>query len=221
KWKEVLLLTAWAFIPLIISAEFAKVFTTRYVLYIFPYLAILTASTFHTFKGSTLQGVRRVSKFILIIFVVHALFIDLQLLTNIEVAPLPRSERSGYLEEWTAGQGIEQVASYIRGEYLKNRDQKIVVGTEGYFGTLPDGLQIYLNDLQEIIVIGTGLDFKQIPQSLIESKQAGNKTYFVVNSTRILADYKKLDLKLIAEYPKAIRPDGSRESLYFFEVLDD
>lgn len=210
--KEILLLSAWLFIPLIISAAFARIFTTRYILFIFPYFAILAASAIlvKKYKG--------VISFLFVIFVLHALWIDSLLLTNIEAAPLPRSERSGYLEEWTAGTGIYEVSEILREEYRLEPDKKIVVGTEGYFGPLPDGLQAYLNDLTEITVIGVGLDLGEIPSSLVESKEAGNKTYLVVNSSRLQAEPEVLGLKLIAVYPKAFRPDGSRDSLFLFEV---
>jgi 4-amino-4-deoxy-L-arabinose transferase-like glycosyltransferase len=238
KRKETLLLFIWSALPILTVAEFSKTMTARYIYFSIPYAYIISTLPFMSkinrkvkgsklfnpsgYLGLNLSGLANLLKILLLVFVIHALWIDFQLLTNIEAAPLPRSERSGYLEEWTAGTGIENVAKHIR-EEIKNlpAGRQVVVGTEGYFGTLPDGLQIYLNDLPEITIIGTGLDFNEIPQSLVESKQAGNKTYFVVNSTRLLADYEKLDLKLIAEYPKAIRPDGSRESLYFFEVLEN
>jgi 4-amino-4-deoxy-L-arabinose transferase-like glycosyltransferase len=210
--KEIILLSTWAFIPLIVSAEFAKVFTARYILFIFPYLVVLASITFHNFKGS-----RTIIKLLFVIFIIHALWIDGLILKNIEEAPLPRSERSGYLEEWTAGTGIKETADLIREESISKPDKKIVVDCVA----LPDGLQIYLNDLPEITVIGTGFNITEIPISLVESKEAGNKTYFVVNSTRLLADPEDLSLKLLAAYPKAVRPDGSRETLYFFEVTEE
>ncbi|MCX6705960.1 MAG: hypothetical protein NTV24_02535, partial [Candidatus Woesebacteria bacterium] len=143
------------------------------------------------------------------------------------LANLPNSERSGYLEEWTAGDGIKEISEYLRNENIKEPNKKIVVGTEGFFGTLPDGLQIYLNDVPEITVIGTGLDFKEVPQSLMESKKFGNKTYLVVNKSRFFGDADKLGLELVAVYPKALRINeesrefklkGPQEVLYFFEL---
>ena len=148
----------------------------------------------------------------------HALLNDFQLVTNPQSVRLPRSERSGYLEEWTAGYGIKEVADFIKNEYMRNSSQKIVVGTEGYFGTLPDGLQAYLNDLRDITVIGVGLPISELPKSLVESRVAGNTTYLVINSTRFLGNEESLGLKLIALYEKAQRPDGSKESLLFFEL---
>lgn len=217
--SEVALLFVWSIIPLVATCLYAKVFTTRYIFFSLPVIYIFASLIFY-YLYSKKELLKKVLIFGLILYIIQSLQINHQLLTNPEDAPLPRVMRSGYLEEWTAGIGIKQVADYIRSEYHKEPDKKIIVGTEGYFGTLPDGLQIYLNDLPDITVIGTGLDFKEVPQSLIESKQAGNKTYFVVNSSRMAVDYQELNLQLIDSYEKVAKPNGSRESLYFFEVID-
>ena len=71
-----------------------------------------------------------------------------------------------------------------------------------------------------------GIDIKELPKSLIESRDAGNKTYLVINNSRLLADPEDLNLELVAVYPKAFRKPGTREyntlgpreSLYLFEV---
>ncbi|OGM13470.1 hypothetical protein A3A76_03920 [Candidatus Woesebacteria bacterium RIFCSPLOWO2_01_FULL_39_23] len=220
--KETLLLCFWSFVPLVISAEYAKVFTARYILYIIPTLTILGASVL------TSAAYKKIFKTLAIILVVHALWIDFLLLTNIQKAPMPTSERTGYLEEWTSGYGIKEVAMDIRNQYLQNPNQQIVVGTEGYFGTLPDGLQIYLNDLPKIIVLGVGINLSALPKSLVESKKAGNKTFLVINNSRLSADYNDLNLNLLATYPKAFRTTGTsdynlkgpQEVLYLFEVGD-
>jgi hypothetical protein len=149
------------------------------------------------------------------------------LLTNPEKSNLSRGERSGYLEEWTAGQGIKEISEYLKKEVTNlPSGSQIVVGTEGYFGTLPDGLQIYVNKYPNIVVIGVGVIIVETPKSLTESVQAGNKTYLVVNKSRFRGDYEELGYKLIAKYPKALRLTdsdqyvkfGPQEELLFFEV---
>jgi 4-amino-4-deoxy-L-arabinose transferase-like glycosyltransferase len=224
--RQIVFLTLLAFGPILVSAEFAKVFTARYIFFSFPYLIILAASV--VFVLSRRVNLQQSHKFYLfyvrcaqalfVVFILHALIIDYLYLTKPQSAPIPRSERSGYLEEWTAGYGIKEIDNYLRGELKREPDRKIVVGTEGYFGTLPDGLQMYLNDRPEITVIGVGQPIRNVHESLTESKKAGNKTYLVVNSTRFLGDYEKLGMKLIHSYPKAERPDGTRESLLLFEI---
>jgi len=158
--------------------------------------------------------------FILAFFVAQAVIFDYQLLTNPQRANLPRSERSGYLEEWTAGQGIKEIADYIRREQTANPKDKFVVGTEGYFGTLPDGLQMYLNDMREVIVIGVGLNFDKLPSELVNSKKAGNKTFFVVNNSRLHGSSESLGLTQINFFQKAIAPNRVRDSLLLFSVND-
>lgn len=209
--RQILFVTILAFAPILSSAEFAKVFTARYIFFSVPYLCILAALALNSIKQKWIIGVFG-------IFIIHSLLVDYQLLTNPQQAYLPRSERSGYLEEWTAGYGIKEISALIRDEYQRNPSQKIVVGTEGYFGTLPDGLQMYMNDMPQITIIGVGLPIKDIHNSLKESKEAGNKTYLVVNSTRFVENADTAQLKLIASYPKAERPDGSREHLFLFEL---
>lgn len=218
--KEIVVLTFWAFVPIFISAEFAKVFTARYVYSSIPPLVILAGSLF------TNEQYKRLFQILLAVFLTHALYTDFLLVTDIEKAPFPHNERSGYLEEWTAGQGIKETADYLENYHSQYPEKKIVVGTEGYFGTLPDGLQIYLNDKPEITVIGVGIDLKELPNSLRESREAGNVTFLLINDTRLIAKPKEIGLELVAEYPKAFQQSGtvdyntkgSQENLLLFEV---
>jgi len=222
-WREkVIIVISWLG-PLVILAEFGRAFTVRYILFTFPVLFILMAS------GILVKNkiIKSLFYLFLFLFIGTSLVFDYHLLTNPAKANLPRSERSGYLEEWTAGDGIKEVAEYLKSEELKNPNKKIVVGTEGFFGTLPDGLQIYLNRNPKIIVIGVGLNLNEVPESLLESKIAGNKTYLVINKSRLKVDSDKLGLELIASYNKSPRKDinsseyinnGPQEVLLFFEL---
>ena len=124
------------------------------------------------------------------------------------------------MEEWTAGTGIKEVADFIKEEHAKNPNQKIVVGTEGYFGTLPDGLQIYLESVPNVTVIGTGLDFGEVPEPLRVSVKSGTTTYLVANSSRINnkveEDFEDYGLKVVKTFKKADRPnEGYKETVQF------
>ena len=222
KLKELFVLTVWFLGPILISSEFSKTMTARYVLFSLPFYVIIASAIFliNTKKLKIIQ-------FLLIsIFVVWSLAFNYKLLSNPETANLPRSERSGYLEEWTAGQGIREISDYLKSQSLRN-NQTIVVGTEGYFGTLPDGLQIYFDSSlipsngSKVKVIGIGLQLDKVPEQLVDAKKAGDIVYMVVNNERMNTDYTKLDLKLIKEFKKATRPNGTTQSLLLFEVLDE
>ena len=80
-------------------------------------------------------------------------FSSFTLLTNPTQARLPERMRSGYFREWTAGYGLKEIAAYLE---QRSQSATLVVGTEGYFGTLPDGLQIYTEGKPNITVIGIG-----------------------------------------------------------------
>ena len=202
--------------PILVQAEYAKIVTARYIFFVLPYLCILAASVLLK-KG---KNIRKILIAGLIVFVIHSLSTDYLILTNVEAVQLPRNERAGYLEDWTSGGGIYEVSELLREEWEKEPDAKIVVGTEGYFGTLPDGLQIYLNNRKEIDVMGVGMTMAEVEPELLDSKIQGNKTYLVVNSSRFKGDAEEIGLKLLAVYPKAVKPDGSRDALLFFEVTE-
>jgi len=212
-FREIFVLFILFIFPISVQSEFAKVFTARYILFSLPYLFVLATSSFL----KTNKFIKDILIFIIIYTVFISLRFDYLLLTDPEKANLPRSERSGYLEEWTAGTGIKEISELIKLEQQNNPNEKIVVGTEGYFGTLPDGLQIYLNNLPQITVIGVGLNFDKLPSSLLESQKAGNLTYLLVNNSRFNGDKDNKNLELVAIYPKAIKPDGSNDYMLFYE----
>jgi hypothetical protein len=213
-WKELFVLTIWFVAPILIEAEYAKVLTARYILFTLPFLIIIASSAFL----SESKNLKKILAFVLAIFVFMSLFFNYYLLISPEKANIPRSERSGYLEEWTAGQGIKESSKYLIDKSRSYPSQKIVVGTEGYFGTLPDALQAYLNSEPQITIIGVGLNFTDIPRPLIESRDFGNETYLLINNDRFKGDPEDEKLELIAEYPKANRPDGTHQSLLFYEL---
>ena len=220
--RQTIILLAWIALPLFANSMYAKVFTARYILFVMPYIYIIS-SLFILFKTK----IQKLSYLMLALFIVSSIMVNYLLIYEIEKAPLPKSERTGYLEEWTAGYGIKEVSECLKIYQKNNPDDKLVIGTEGYFGTLPDGLQIYLNNNPEITVIGVGLSIKELPNQLKESREAGNKTYLVINSSRLDGDPDSMGLKLIDSFPKPIRTIGThdfynygpRETMYFFEVI--
>lgn len=222
--KEVFVLLAWAVIPLLAQAEFAKVLTSRYIFFTLPSIIILASSILKKFKKPPyLYGVYA----IVFLFIVQSLLFYLPFFNNPANANWP--EREGYLANWTAGTGIREAAAIIKHERDANPSIQIVVGTEGYFGTLPDGLQIYLEKEQNITIIGVGLGIYQIPDQLLEAKKAGNIVYLVFNESRLnfQKSFEEVGLKVIKEFEKAPRDpsshsyvnDGPVDKLYLFEVI--
>lgn len=204
-------ISGWAFIPLFISASLGKVFTARYILYTLPPLLILTAFGIDKFLNQS-KSIRA----ILLLLISAPVFFQVTLLA---VSParawIPRGERSGYLEEWTAGYGLREIA-----DFLKSRPAQtpILIGTEGYFGTLPDGLEIYLNSNRNIRFVGLDFPIKSVPQPLTNSLK-DNEVYLVANLSRFKIPFpEKEGLILLASFPRPSRSDGTHDTTLFFRV---
>ena len=89
----------------------------------------------------------------------------------------------------------------------------MVVGTEGFFGTLPDGLYIYLDKSGISVVGSTATVSAQIREAVKD-----HLTYFVGNK-------ENLDdvggVRLIKEFPKA-KPAGEKDAdaTVLYQVLE-
>ncbi|MFA6518426.1 MAG: glycosyltransferase family 39 protein [Candidatus Shapirobacteria bacterium] len=190
------LILSWWILPLLADCAFTKVFTARYVLYTLPPLLILIA-----------LGVSQFSRYRLFPFLLFIILIpNIIWIKNMSFRPftavIPPSE-SGYLRDWTSGWGIREASVYFKS---RAKEANIIVGTEGFFGTLPNGLQIYTDHVNQLTVIGTGVDIHQVPPELINAKNYGDEVYLLFNASRLKLtpdDFSKL--KLIQSW---IKPDG-------------
>ena len=211
KGRIILSLLVWFLIPLSVQLAMAKVFTPRYILFtIFP--LIIFAALSADFIVEKLNRKIPWGIIILLILALWPLRYDYLLLASPEKAPLPEGKRRGYLSEWTSGYGIAEVRDFLR---EVSRDKKIIVGTEGYFGTLPDGLQIYFDKDPQVTILGVGLELDKIPKQLAEATQT-TPTYLVVNQSRMrIRD--ESGLKLILKIPKQPSPKG-QDFLLLYQV---
>ncbi|MBU1130071.1 glycosyltransferase family 39 protein [Patescibacteria group bacterium] len=187
---------AWWLLPLLANATFTKVFTTRYILYTLPPLIILISLYLYSLKTklSSLQF------FILItLLFIPNLFKLYKFSTKSFQLNLPSTE-TGYIQDWTSGWGIKQSAQYLKQRAIR---ANIIVGTEGYFGTLPDGLQIYTNQTPQLTVFGIGINITEIPEKLIDAKNHGDEVYLLINQSRLKIPPNELEkLEIIQKHPK-------------------
>jgi len=212
-WRQATWLFLVCVTPLFVQAVFAKVFTPRYILFT-TWPLIIVAAYFSSAMIKKLRIKTSLVALLVLLIIIPSLYYNYLLLIDPEKAPLPRRMRSGYLEEWTAGQGIKEIADFVK-EIAKEKN--VLIGTEGSFGTLPDGLQIYLEKVPRITVIGVGYPITGIHSSLVNSL-VDNDVYLVVNQSRLQIPPEAYGLKLIKEYPKASNPEGIEDKLLFFEI---
>jgi 4-amino-4-deoxy-L-arabinose transferase-like glycosyltransferase len=200
------LLIIWFISPLLVTITFVKTFTARYILFSLPSLLIIFSYVFYYFiKRSTKKPL--LIGLIILLQIPSLIFIH-QISTKPESVTLPPTE-VGYLQDWTSGWGIKPVSEYL---IKRSSFVNVIVGTEGYFGTLPDGLQIYTNQVLQLTVFGVGLDFTTIPEKLIDAHQYGDEVYLLINQSRNkLLPQELAKLKVIQKHPK---PAGDNLILY-------
>lgn len=198
--KYVILLLWWL-LPLLTTAVFAKVFTARYILFTLPPLIALLALGFSRLSF-------RFKNLFLLLFLIPNLIFIFRLSTNPFTLKLSSTE-TGYLTNWTSGWGIKPAADYL---ISRSYQANVIVGTEGYFGTLPDGLQVYANHVPRLTVIGVGLGFTQIPDNLVNAKNYGDEVYLLLNQSRLqLTPTETKKLTIVKEFPK---PDNDKLVLF-------
>lgn len=215
--KKALWLFAIFFIPLFVQSLMAKVFTPRYILFtLWPLLIFASFSTSFILEKLKKRKMRGVFTLALISFLVFiGLRYDYFLISDPQKAPLPRRMRSGYLEEWSAGQGIKESADYLKNEA---KDKNVLVGTEGYFGTTPEGLWIYLDEVPLVTVIGVGFPVKKGYLEKLINSLVDNDVYLVVNESRLALNPKDHGLELISEFEKAKTPQGYQDKFLLFKL---
>lgn len=98
--------------------------------------------------------------------------------------PFVSSDAEQYLREWSSGHGIYEVTQLLQKEAQTKR---IAVATEGFFGTLPDGMLLYLynRDVSNIYVEGIGVPVKGLPNDFVSRAASAQETWLVVNSHRL------------------------------------
>ncbi len=199
--RESVIILGWWILPLIANAAMAKVFTARYILFVLPALILLLSKFLQPLFNK---------KYILLLILT---FIpNLWKIYQISYFPqnlkLPSTE-SGYINDWTSGWGIKDSADYL---ISRSHSANVIVGTEGYFGTLPDGLQIYTNQIPHLTVFGVGIDITEIPAKLIDAKNHGDEVYLLFNSSRLKLSSTDIDkLSLVKSF---IKPDKDTLVLY-------
>jgi len=214
KEKKIGLFFIWIIIPFLVPAAIGKIIYARYLLIIVPFWLIISS-------WAVWQVVSLIKKrwWKMVIWLLAGLTIGTWLsftrwlIVDPAKAPLHHGEKEQYLHEWAAGYGIKEIADYLK---LLPKDKEIEVATEGYFGTLPNGLQIYMDQVEGVAVNGVGQPIDYLPDGVREAIIEGKEAYLVVNSTRLkIEDQSRLEL--IEEYPKPEGPKG-QEKLLFFKV---
>lgn len=191
--RKALFLLAWLLAPMLGTVLLARLFAPRYVIFVTPfilYFAIYALSQIKSLK--------------LTIFTTLAfLILPLSLIGKLIIDPINYpyvSVDEGYVNGWSAGNGVKQIADWAL-SHIRQTGKPLTIFTEGTFGILPHGLELYLDGRAEGLTI-TGLyPITQIPPShALESVKINPETYLVLNNTQTTSQLSGLEL--VGEYHK-------------------
>jgi 4-amino-4-deoxy-L-arabinose transferase-like glycosyltransferase len=116
---------------------------------------------------------------------------------------LVSADKTQYLYEWSAGYGVKETVNLI--SELKQK-QNVLVLTEGYFGTLPDGLLMYFHqeNVENMHIVGIGQPIRSLPSNLNQLTDDVDQILLVANSHRIHINLDRAKLLL-----EVCRPDSN------------
>jgi len=207
-WRLGLFLAIWFFLPFGAINLIARVYNSRYLAFL-AFLPLVWAGFSLTEVKNRLS--RHLFSLLLLLVFLLPVFRSYQLIFCPQNFPFTKTDR-GYLEGWTAGFGINQTVEFLQEASL---DQPVVVGTEGNFGLLSQGLEIYFAQDSRVDVFGYYPLPKLPPEDLLESTKEGKRAFFVLNNTP--GSFEKNNFILQAEFPKV----NNRGSLRLYEVVNE
>jgi hypothetical protein len=193
-----LLVSAWFFGPLTALITTALLYRPRYLVFITPYLLLYVLYSLPKSTKSRL--------IILALLALAPLNFMYQAYKTPLTMPLIKADWD-YVSGWASGNGVKEIAEYVQNRAEEGK--QIVVGTEGTFGLLPHGIELYTSGTPGLTITGY-YPIKEIPPlDLLSKVRYDNEVYFVLNNTQVssvpdglveVASYKKADDSYIRLY---------------------
>lgn len=196
-WREKLLLLIWSLAPLNALALFGKVLYPRFILFMAMPLLILAAWSVNYLVNRLHK--RYTGAILCALLLIYPVFVQLKIIFSIVTAPIPYSDQGQYINDWPAGWGIRESVDILERETERH---EITVFTEGTFGLLPYGIEIYLVDDKNIKIIGLWPSPKTYTDEMNQTI-ATMPTYYIANQFQEFPE--EWEGELIAEYQKGNR----------------
>lgn len=177
-FSNFMVISAWFWGPLFALCTTALLYRPRYLVFITPFILLYAALAFppktkHRLAILTFMAIWPIR------FMYQAYFTPLTM-------PLIKADQD-YVSGWAAGNGVKEISAWLvqRSHEVK---KDLDVYTEGTFGLLPHGVELYTSDLTKQVKI-TGLyPIMSVPPLLVRQNAEINKeTYFILNNTQVTA----------------------------------
>lgn len=208
KEREKLLVALWFVIPFLALASFGKVIYPRFILFMSLPLLVLAADSL---KRLCFLKNRLILYPLYLILIIIPLYFSYQIIFDIYHAPLTRADRGQYLFGQPAGGGVKEAIALFQ---KAAQTSQIFIATEGTFGLMPYGLELYLVNDPRIEIKGYW-PVETVPEEVL-AKAKLYPTFFLFYQRQDLSSFSHL--KLIKEYRKGLASDQPFY-LRIFEVV--
>ena len=157
-----------------------------YPRYLFPVSIFITLAAILGIKD--LLDKQKVFKLLAVCLVLISGFVSGKFiyysLVNHNKIPFVSADRVQYLTEWSAGYGVKETVELIQ---TLTPDHSVLVLSEGYFGTLPDGLLMYLHrrDVTNLYITGIGQPIYGFSPEILTLAPEYDQVLLVGNSHRL------------------------------------
>lgn len=120
--------------------------------------------------------------------------------TKADTTPYVMEDSFQYLEGWSSGHGILETTALLRDTA---QTSSVALATEGSFGTLPDGILMYLHrqSVEHIYVEGVGFPSVTFPENFVQRSQSFEHVWYVANEDRV-----KMNVSGFPEVARYCRP---------------
>lgn len=192
--RKIILLWLGGMLFCVPIALLGKVVYPRYLLPALPFFTLAAALAFDELSHKVLKY-EKITKAVVAPWLLFFVVVTQSAITSFEFAvrsylapdtiPFVSADKTQYLTEWSSGHGTQETVLFISELAQKKR---VAVATEGYFGTLPDALLMYLYgaDVHNLWVEGIGQPVQGIPAQFSSHAAAFDQALLVVNSHRML-----------------------------------
>jgi 4-amino-4-deoxy-L-arabinose transferase-like glycosyltransferase len=195
-----LLVSAWFWGPLFALITTALLYRPRYLVFIVPFALLYAVEAFPA-KTKHRLLMLAVLSILPLRFMYQAYFTPLTM-------PLIKADWD-YVSGWAAGNGVKEISDYLV-KRARTVGTDLDVYTEGTFGLLPHGVELYTSERTKKLRITGIYPVMDIPPLAVKQKSEENKeTYFIINNTQVkslppnseeIMSFKKADESYIRLY---------------------
>lgn len=187
-----LLTLCWLGGPMLGTILLARLFAPRYIIYVTPFVLLIAAYGLFALKSVRLRLLAATLALALPIWSIGTLILDPLHFHYVNVD-------EGYVNGWSAGNGTKQIADWAVSR-TETTATPLTIYTEGTFGILPHGLELYLDGRTSQVKVEGVYPITEIPpQKVLEQARRDPEVYLIMNNT---VHVESQDLELVASYPK-------------------